>query len=66
MRVAYYTEYKGYQLYYLVTTNGMADITIFKRGSTKMLVGKILQMPREEIDEWFKQYIDGVKEDTNE
>lgn len=58
-------EYKDYTLGYVARLNGMADITVRKKGSTKMMIGQIIQMPEEYIRKWFEQLVDGKENESD-
>ena len=63
--VLFSTEYKGYKLGYVADVDGMADITVRKKGATKMMVGRIIQMSEEDLRKWFKQWVDGAEYESN-
>lgn len=63
--VLFSTEYKGYKLGYVADFDGMANITVRMAGSSKKMVGRIIPMPEEELEKWFKEWVDGVENESN-
>ena len=49
-------EYKDYTMGYAAGLDDMADIFVRKKGSTKMMIGRIKQMPEEDLRQLLKQW----------
>lgn len=65
MKVILKIEYKDYKMGYVATLDGMADIFVRKKGETKMMIGQIKQMPEEDLRKLFKQWVDGVENESD-
>ena len=59
-------KYKDYTLGYVADVDGMADITIRKKGATKMIIGRIIQMPEEDLRKRFKQWAEEIENESDD